>query len=144
MSTQATPWVQVDTNANRPTATTPGLQVGYYFFATDLQQLYILVLVGGTKTWVRAAAPGLSVLVDATAVHHINQGAASTATLPFPLLSLVSLRVSGGAAAAGARYLTDDAGTASATVAKLSDDGLTLTFEDTVTDVFIRYVARLV
>ena len=49
-------------------------------------------------------------------------------------LSIVTLRVTAGAAAAGARFVTDAGGTASATVALLSDDGKTLTFEGTVTE----------
>jgi hypothetical protein len=49
----------------------------------------------------------------------------------------VMVRVTGGAAAAGARLVTDVGGTPSATVCTLSDDGKTLVFENTVTDVVI-------
>jgi hypothetical protein len=51
------------------------------------------------------------------------------------------VRVTGGAAAAGPRQVTDAGGTPSATVATLSADGATLTFEGTVTDAVISYDA---
>jgi hypothetical protein len=38
--------------------------------------------------------------------------------------------------------MTDAGGTASATVALLSDDGKTLTFEGTVTDFVVEYIPR--
>jgi hypothetical protein len=54
----------------------------------------------------------------------------------------VAVRVTGGAAAAGPRIVTDAGGTPSATVCTLSDDGKTLTFEAAVTDFVIEYLAR--
>lgn len=57
-------------------------------------------------------------------------------------LSVATLRVTAGAAAAGARYMTDAGGTASSTVALLSDDGKTITFEGTVTAFVIEYIPR--
>lgn len=56
--------------------------------------------------------------------------------------SVLSLRVVAGAAAAGARTISDSGDTASATVALVSDDGLVLTFEDTVTDLVLQYMPR--
>jgi len=53
-----------------------------------------------------------------------------------------SVRVTAGAAAAGLRQIGDAAATASATVAKLSDDGKTLTFEAGVTAFILVYIPR--
>jgi hypothetical protein len=53
-----------------------------------------------------------------------------------------TLRVTAGAAAAGPRQMTDAGGTASATVAKISDDGKTLTFEAAVTAFVLTYEPR--
>jgi len=53
-----------------------------------------------------------------------------------------SLRVTAGAAAAGPRQVTDTGGTASATVAKISDDGKTITFEAAVTAFVLTYMPR--
>lgn len=50
-----------------------------------------------------------------------------------------TLRVTAGAAAAGVRALADAAGTPSATLATLSLDGATLTFEANVTTFIITY-----
>jgi len=55
-------------------------------------------------------------------------------------LSVSTLRVTGGAAAAGHRDVTDVGGTPGATLATISDDGKTLTFEAGVTDFVITYV----
>lgn len=57
-------------------------------------------------------------------------------------LSVATLRVTGGAAAAGARLVTDAGGTPSATVATISDDGKTITFEAGVTAFVIEYIPR--
>jgi hypothetical protein len=54
----------------------------------------------------------------------------------------MAVRVTAGAAAAGARLMTDAGGTASATVAVLSDDGKSITFEATVSAFVIYYVPR--
>lgn len=56
--------------------------------------------------------------------------------------SILSLRVTAGAAAAGERMISDVGGTASATVATLSDDGTTLVFEANVTGFVLVYSAR--
>ena len=53
-----------------------------------------------------------------------------------------SVRVTAGAAAAGLRQIGDAGATASATVATLSDDGKTVTFEAGVTAFVIVYKAK--
>lgn len=53
-----------------------------------------------------------------------------------------TMRVTAGAAATAARFMTDGGGTASATVAKISDDGKTVTFEAGVTAFIIEYIPR--
>lgn len=53
-----------------------------------------------------------------------------------------SVRVTAGAAAAGLRQIGDAAATPSATVAALSDDGKTVTFEAGVTAFIIVYKAK--
>lgn len=53
-----------------------------------------------------------------------------------------SVRVTAGAAAAGLRQIGDSAATASATVAKVSDDGKTITFEAGVTAFVLTYMPR--
>lgn len=58
------------------------------------------------------------------------------------ILSTGTIRVTAGAAAAGARFATDAGGTASTTVALLSDDGTTLTFEAAVTGFVLEYTPR--
>jgi len=52
------------------------------------------------------------------------------------------VRVTAGAAAAGPRIITDSGGTPSATVATLSADGTTLTFEGAVTAFVLEYQPR--
>lgn len=54
----------------------------------------------------------------------------------------VAVRVTAGAAAAGPRIVTDSGGTPSATVATLSADGKTITFEAGVTAFVIEYIPR--
>jgi len=54
-----------------------------------------------------------------------------------------SVRVTAGAAAAGPRQMTDVGGTASATVATVSDDGTTITFEAGVTAFVLSYFPRM-
>ena len=81
----------------------------------------------------------------------VSQAAAATIELDPPALdpSQVSCRVTGGAAAAGPRVITDEGGTPDATagqlaVATLSADGKTLTFEANVTDAELSYLANAV
>lgn len=72
---------------------------------------------------------------------------ASGETLP-PIGQVVSLRVTAGAAAAGARVVTDAGGTAGAPgangpgIALISDNGKTLTFEGNVTGFVLTYLPR--
>jgi hypothetical protein len=56
--------------------------------------------------------------------------------------SIDTLRVTAGAAAAGHRDVTDVGGTPSATLATISDDGKTVTFEAGVTAFVITYSPR--
>jgi len=74
----------------------------------------------------------------------ITQPAAATVTLDPPAMgpASVSARVTAGAAAAGRRDISDSGDTPSATLATLSDDGATLTFEADVTDVVVDYLPR--
>lgn len=57
-------------------------------------------------------------------------------------LVISSVRVTAGAAAAGLRQIGDPGATPSATVATLSDDGKTITFEAGVTAFVLVYMAR--
>lgn len=72
----------------------------------------------------------------------VSQTSASTVTLNPPALAVFSVRVTGGAAAAGVRMVTDAGGSASATICTLSDDGATLTFEAGVTGAVVAYMPR--
>jgi hypothetical protein len=73
----------------------------------------------------------------------VAQASAATVPLSPPALTgTVMARVTAGAAAAGPRTITDAAGTPAATVATISDDGATLTFEAGVTGAVISYVPR--
>lgn len=70
---------------------------------------------------------------DLTDVAHGGQPAA---------MVIGSVRVTAGAAAAGLRQIGDAAATPSATVATISDDGKTITFEAGVTAFIVSYLAR--
>lgn len=85
----------------------------------------------------------LGTMLDPTAVT-VSQTSATTITLsPAAMCAgVVSARVTGGAAAAGPRIVTDAGGTPSTTVATLSADGTTLTFEAGVTGAVVTYVPR--
>lgn len=56
--------------------------------------------------------------------------------------AIATLRVTAGAAAAGARAVTDAGGTPSAALATISDDGKTVTFEAGVTAFVVTYSPR--
>lgn len=71
-----------------------------------------------------------------------TQSSATTMTLNPPALMIQSVRVTAGAAAAGLRQIGDSGATASATVCKISDDGITLTFEAGVTAATILYMPQ--
>ena len=70
----------------------------------------------------------------------IAQTAAVTVVLSPPALMIQTLRVTAGAANPGNRQISDAGGTPSATVATISDDGSTLTFEGTVSAALITYI----
>lgn len=59
-----------------------------------------------------------------------------------PIGKVITCRVTAGAAAAGHRNITDEDGTPSSSLATLSDDGKTLTFETTVTGFVLTYEPR--
>jgi len=59
-----------------------------------------------------------------------------------PALLVGTCRVVSGAAAAGARTMSDMGDTPTATVATLSDDGTTITFEAGVTEAVVEYIPR--
>jgi hypothetical protein len=72
----------------------------------------------------------------------INQGSAAyTRNLP-PILAIDSMRVTAGTAATGERTIGDSGATTSTTVAKLSDDGTTLTCEAAYTGMVLEYIPR--
>lgn len=73
----------------------------------------------------------------------VTQSAAATMTLSPPaVLGTLMVRVTTvGTAAAGFRNVADVAATPSATLATLSNDGKTLTFEGTVTAAVVSYMA---
>lgn len=114
------------------------------------QQVYKLTFSGLTS----AAAHNIT---DAAHFANANGGAGSQSPA-FPADSLsalpsigqvLTLRVTAGAAAAGARVVTDAGGAASAGaagspgVALISDDGTTLTFEAGVTGFVLEYLPRM-
>ncbi len=72
----------------------------------------------------------------------VAQTAATTIVLDPPALAVFGARVTAGAAASGPRMITDAGGSASATVATLSADGATLTFEGNVTGAVVSYMPR--
>jgi hypothetical protein len=74
----------------------------------------------------------------------ISQAAAAVVVLDPPAQGMATTyaNVTAGAAAAGVRTIADDTEAPSATLATLSDDGTTLTFEANVTDVVVDYIPR--
>jgi hypothetical protein len=90
-----------------------------------------------TFTGLTSAAAQNLTLIDATGE---TTGVANPNRLA--ALTFTTLRVTAGAAAAGARFMTDVGGTPSTTVATLSDDGKTVTFEAAVTAFVAEYIPR--
>lgn len=74
------------------------------------------------------------------AVVTFGDDAAAAAALGRGALMVQSVEVLTGAAAAGSRIVVPSTDAASTTEVVLSDDGTTLTFEDTVTTVRIRWI----
>lgn len=72
----------------------------------------------------------------------VAQTSATTIPLDPPALAVFGCRVTGGAAAAGARIVSDAGATPSSTVCTLSADGATLTFEAGVTGAVLSYMPR--
>jgi len=113
--------------------------------ATGLQ----LVKIGDMVSPVKATATGLA----SAAAHDLTTAATKAGSVVVGLTLAVgenlpaaaavqSVRVTAGAAAAGLRQIGDAAATPSATVATLSDDGKTLTFEAGVTAFVVVYLPR--
>ena len=88
-----------------------------------------------------AAAVDITTAASRAAATLVGVNLGTTDVLP-PIGDIVSLRVTAGAAAAGDRQISDAGGTPSATVATLSDDGKTLTFEANVTGFVLVYRPR--
>lgn len=79
---------------------------------------------------------------DLTAIDGTGETVGLANPKRLPMLAPKTLRVTAGAAAAGVRTLGDVGATPSATVATISDDGKTVTFEGNVTAFIIEYVPR--
>lgn len=95
------------------------------------QKVQLGTMLGTTKrTFTGLASAAAHNLTD---VAHASSPAADI---------ISSVRVTAGAAAAGLRQIGDAAATPSATVAALSDDGKTITFEAGVTAFIIVYKAK--
>lgn len=89
-----------------------------------------------------AAAQDITTAAAKAAVTLTGMTLDSGENLP-PIGQITYLRVTAGAAAAGARIIGDAGATPSATVAALSDDGTTITFEGTVTAFVLGYRPRI-
>jgi len=102
------------------------------------------VALGTLVTPLKRVFTGLTSLAaqDLTAIDGTGETTGPTNPKRLALLAGGTLRVTAGAAAAGARFLTDTGGTPSATVATISDDGKTVTFEAAVTAFVIEYIPR--
>lgn len=79
---------------------------------------------------------------DLTAIDATGEAAGGDNPQRLAALSISTLRVTAGAAAAADRLVSDSGGTPSATVATLSDDGTTITFEAAVTAFVATYIPR--
>lgn len=102
------------------------------------------VALGTILTPLKRTFTGLTSAASQNLTSIDGTGETTGATNPKRLaaLSIATLRVTAGAAAAGARLVTDVGGTPSATVATISDDGKTITFEAAVTAFVIEYIPR--
>ncbi len=79
---------------------------------------------------------------DLTAIDATGEAAGGDNPQRLAALSISTLRVTAGTAAAADRQVSDSGGTPSASVATLSDDGTTLTFEAALTAFVITYIPR--
>lgn len=79
---------------------------------------------------------------DLTAIDGSGETAGAANPNRLPVLTPTAVRVTAGAAAAGVRFIGDTGATPAATIATLSDDGKTLTFEGNVTAFIVVYVPR--
>ena len=116
---------------------------------TDIADICRLVRLGRILSVVKVTFSGLTSATsfDITASATLAKGTVSgvtifsSETLP-AIASIATLRVTAGAAAAGVRQVTDVGGTPSSSVATISDDGKTITFEAGVTGFVITYEPR--
>lgn len=105
-----------------------------------------LTLTGLTS----AAAINLTLLKAGASGIVVNSGQLNAGDALPPIQDVKTLRVTAGAATAGPRTIADSGATATAPaganalpgVAKLSDDGTTITFDTTVTAFVIEYIPR--
>jgi hypothetical protein len=127
--------------------------------ALDKAQPHILsdvlakVKLGTMLTPLKRAFTGLSAAAsfDLTAIDATGETAGASNPNRLAALSVIALRIvtSGTAASVGAYVVTDTGGTAVTTdtgarvgIAKISDDGKTITFPNTVTAFTIEYMPR--
>ena len=113
--------------------------------ASGFQQVKIGDMVSPVKATVVGLASSASVNLTtaATKAAATIVGLTLAAGENLPAAAVIqSVRVTAGAAAAGLRQIGDSGATPSATVAALSNDGKTLTFEAGVTAFIIVYLPR--
>lgn len=95
------------------------------------------------------AAQAAAAAFDLTQIDATGETAGAANPNRLAALIVSTLRVTGGAAAAGPRIITDTGGAAAGPgtgiigIAKISDDGKTITFDANVTDFVIEYVPRV-
>jgi hypothetical protein len=121
-------------NSGNPADTALGLQKMQFGSMSCVVKATVVALASAAAIDITAAATkAAATIVGLTLATGENLPAAGT---------VQSVRVTAGAAAAGLRQIGDAGATASATVAKLSDDGKTLTFEAGVTAFVLVYTPR--
>lgn len=79
---------------------------------------------------------------DLTAIDGTGEDAGVANPNRLAALSISTLRVTAGTAAAASRDVTDVGGTPSASLATISDDGKTITFEANATAFVVTYIPR--
>ena len=102
------------------------------------------VKLGTILTPLKRTFTGLTSLAaqDLTAIDATGETTGVANPNRLAALVISNVRVTAGAAAAGARFIGDTGATPSTTVATLSDDGKILTFEAAVTAFVVTYVPR--
>lgn len=102
------------------------------------------VQLGTLLTPLKRVFTGLTAALsfDLTTIDGTGEVVGSSNPLRLAALMVGPLRVTAGAATAGVRTVGDVDATPSATVATISDDGKTLTFEANVTAFVVEYIPR--